>query len=58
MNFVSTRFASVRSNGPSSRRAQAFPAPGLMPKRIFLRLFLSALAAMLAVHFWKHGGRP
>jgi len=31
--------------------------PALMPTRIFLRLFLSALVAVLAIHFWRHGGR-
>jgi hypothetical protein len=29
----------------------------VMPTHVFLRLFLSALAAILAIHFWKHGGR-
>lgn len=51
-------------NGGASRRfrgkangAEARRAPGFMPAHIFLRLFLSALAASLAVHFWRHGGR-
>ncbi|WP_424361327.1 hypothetical protein [Methylocystis parvus] len=38
-------------------RCQAIETPGVMPAHIFLRLFLSAFAAILLVHFWKHGGR-
>jgi hypothetical protein len=38
-------------------RDKTIQPPGFMPTRVFLRLFLSALAAILAIHFWKHGGR-
>jgi hypothetical protein len=43
----------------SCRRSEAKvqQETGAMPTHIFLRLFLSALATILAIHFWKHGAR-
>ncbi|QGM96425.1 hypothetical protein [Methylocystis parvus] len=38
-------------------RAKALEASGVMPTHVFLRLFLSALAATLAIHFWRQGAR-
>lgn len=46
-----------RDIGRRGAQVGSLPCGGAMPAHVFLRLFLSALAAILAIHFWKHGGR-
>lgn len=43
-------------HAPASR-SKAMETHGVMPTHIFLRLFMSAFAAIILVHFWKNGGR-
>jgi hypothetical protein len=49
--------AEARGFQLSAIRIKAERSCGFMPTHVFLRLFLSAFAAILAVHFWKHGAR-
>jgi hypothetical protein len=48
---------STRRVEASSRAARLHVSTGVMPRRIFFKLLFSALAAVLAVHFWRQGGR-
>lgn len=54
---IDAKPAGRRSFQTPAFRSEAIEAPGVMPAHIFLRLFLSAFAAILLIHFWKHGGR-
>ncbi|PPD40467.1 MAG: hypothetical protein CTY15_14795 [Methylocystis sp.] len=49
--------AAARGGGSSSRTGRLHVPRGVMPKRIFFKLLFSALAAVLAIHFWRQGGR-
>lgn len=56
MAYVNFDLKSVASRRVA--RAQKIQlAQGLMPKRILVKLLFSALAAALAIHFWRQGGR-
>jgi len=57
-------YANAHVNGESAPQprgmahaARVVAMPRVMPRRILLKLFLSTLAALLAIHFWKHAGR-
>jgi hypothetical protein len=39
------------------RRAEALEKRGSMPLHVFLRLFVSAVAAALAIYLWRRGER-
>lgn len=52
---------SAKCAGPGARAASncgvAAHNSGFLPAHIFARIFVSAFAAVLAVHFWKHGAK-
>jgi hypothetical protein len=56
MSYININFkgGSSRLPGPASKFAVS---NGPMPTRILCKLFMSTLAAMLAVHFWRQRGR-
>lgn len=54
---INAKLAEPRSFRACVSRSEAVEARGVMPAHIFLRLFLSAFAAILLIHFWRHGGK-
>jgi hypothetical protein len=59
MSYINlyAKCAEPRGFGRSACGIKAERSYNLMPTHVFLRIFLSAFAAMLAIHFWKHGAK-